>query len=456
MGLVKVYRTGEVDAAALQRALGEEPLWEQLARPVAPVIVVDGRVHSVSARFLERRAEYGLHQATLNRLAGALAQWLAYLINSCGLPYLPGRVDPVFSATEEHFAAYYRLRQYGPDASRLTGEGWGKQASAIKQFYEYTARTYQHPAPFKIISFQSRDGWSGTKIAGYRPARRRTSSAGTPLGPEFAEYLLMGALRVDLEGTQHPYHGAARDAAILALGLGAGLRRGTIAGITTYEIPARTDLLFPVMRVPGAITKGQAGGQALFFTHRLPVIHNYIESDRTQSKRRYAPTDPLMVITANATRVSYADSDGLVHERLWDDMDIDRRSRLVDTDGTTPILFRDVHTGRPLRWESYKHVVPAAAEFVRKHITPDFPDLRLHDLRHTYATHLAVAIYQGLVSDALRSRNRQADWVVDRVHEAVEMAKLSLGHASNKSTELYTQTAHRFLQIDPDAFLGRY
>ena len=41
-----------------------------------------------------------------------------------------------------------------------------------------------------------------------------------------------------------------------------------------------------------------------------------------------------------------------------------------------------------------------------------------------------------------------------RVADAVEIAKLSLGHASEGSTQLYVQHAHRFLDINIDEFLG--
>jgi hypothetical protein len=39
-------------------------------------------------------------------------------------------------ATQDHFALYYRQRQYGTDEQVLTSDGWGRAASAIKRFYE--------------------------------------------------------------------------------------------------------------------------------------------------------------------------------------------------------------------------------------------------------------------------------------------------------------------------------
>jgi hypothetical protein len=67
------------------------------------------------------------------------------------------------------------------------------------------------------------------------------------------------------------YKGADRDHAILALGLGAGLRRNNRANVTIYEIPPTSALPIKTMRVPDHITKGDAGGDKLVFSHRLPA-----------------------------------------------------------------------------------------------------------------------------------------------------------------------------------------
>lgn len=60
---------------------------------------------------------------------------------------------------------------------------------AIKRFYEYAQRTYYHPPPFEIHEFNTPQGWRGT-LGRYRPRARRTSSAGLPISPAWAEQLI--------------------------------------------------------------------------------------------------------------------------------------------------------------------------------------------------------------------------------------------------------------------------
>ena len=109
-----------------------------------------------------------------------------------------------------------------------------------------------------------------------------------------------------------------------------------------------------------------------------------------------------------------------------------------------------------MAYSSYKHVAQRAATFVRERISPTFPDrLRLHDLRHTYAVHLTMAIYRGVIAKAV-DPERQSDWTVDHLAAAVELVRFSLGHASEQSTRLYIQTAHRFLGIPVEQVLGEF
>ena len=70
--------------------------------------------------------------------------------------------------------------------------------------------------------------------------------------------------------------------------------------------------------------------------------------------------------------------------------------------------------------------------------------------------HLAVAIYRGVLTDAVRhGANPNDAWVVDHIAQAVEFVTYSLAHASEDSTKLYVQTAHRFLGIPLEQFLGQ-
>ena len=365
---------------------------------------------------------------------------------------------PILAATEEHFAAYYRLRQYDDTSGReLTSAGWSHAAGSIKRLYEYCRDVYEHPPPFEIHSFTRAGGGSGTTIGRYQARRRNTGSAGTPVTPEWAELLLMGALRINMEGKQDLFRGADRDHAILSLGFGSGLRRHNLANIHLRG-PPRSSLPITTMRVADRITKGDAGGDTMVFAHRLKAVHGYMSGARAEVRAgtRWRPDGPLQIEQANPVRVKWVDESGAVTIRRWVDVDAGTRRRLVDVGGGTPVLFINEYTGAPLSYSAYQLVVAGARDFVRAQVEPDFPDqFRLHDLRHTYAVHLAVAIYKGVMADIVEANARDA-WVVDHVSTAVEMVKYSLGHASNASTNLYVQTAHRFLSIPRGQFVGEF
>lgn len=445
------------DPDIVARALDEPALPVDVSdRVLAPFITIDGRINVTTSNFLRHHTLGTPNLATARRLASDLAGWLDHLCNTCALnSHLVGS-DPVLEATEEHFASYYRRRQYGTNGELLSSEGWGRAASAIKRLYEYLQRRLHHPPPFAIVSFSHPQGGRGTTIARYRPRRRNTGSAGTPLTPAFAEHLLAGALRVDLDGAQDAYKGAERDHAVISLGFAAGLRRNNLANVTTYEIPPVGSLPITTMRVADHITKGDAGGDALVFSHRLQAVHHYITGSRAEIAERstYRPDDPLRVVDADSARVRYADSDGEISTQRWANLDGATRRRLVSPDGASPVLFLNEYTGHPLAYSSFQHVVAKAASFVRERIDGTFPDaLRLHDLRHTYAVHLTAAIYRGVIADAVEPHRRD-DWLVDHIAAAVELVKFSLGHASEASTRLYIQTAHRFVGIPVDQFLG--
>ena len=74
-------------------------------------------------------------------------------------------------------------------------------------------------------------------------------------------------------------------------------------------------------------------------------------------------------------------------------------------------------------------------------------------MRHTYATHLTVAIYNGGLRGYVNADDADA-YTVSNVESAVRMAMLSLGHASETSTRLYVQHAPKFRHIRLEEFFG--
>lgn len=182
---VSVHESKPFDPAVISRLLDDDPLPTRHDDdlPMAPFLTLGGRVHRPTSDFLRSYAGARAESGTARRYASDLKGWLDFLCNVRGYHPHEDYRDPVFLASEQDFAAYWRRRQYGPDEHRLSSEGWQNARKAIKRFYEHTQRAYYHPPPFEIRSFETRDGYRGTKVAGYEPRRRRTGSAGKPLTP---------------------------------------------------------------------------------------------------------------------------------------------------------------------------------------------------------------------------------------------------------------------------------
>lgn len=436
----------------------------------APYITIDGRVNPSTSYFLWRHCRKSPHLGTATRIASDLRYWLSFLVNDRNLPPFTDHRDPVLLATEDDFAAFYRRSQYpesaAPECGRdvdgdaMTSRGWANVRSSTKRLYEHLAKVYQHPMPFDVVEVAHREtGRRGTTIVGYQPRRRSVGSRGTPIDPHFVRVLLQGALRIDANGQQRSYLGADRDQAVLSLGFATGLRRNNLAYVTTYEVPKCVPGLFTVTRVADFITKGDAGGNAFVFAHHLPPVWDYIEGRRAElvASRRYAPTNPLHIEAADEVKVRYSDPAHPVEgtrTRTWIEADKAFRVRLVNPDGSSPILCLSEYTGEPLAYDSFSNIIEAARNFAADHIEPAFPrSFRIHDLRHTYAVHLVLAIYHGAIARSL-PKHRRSDYTVDHLSAALDLVKAALGHASEDSTRLYLATAHRFISIPADEFLG--
>lgn len=461
-----------LDLDVVSRAFGEAALDVRTSSYVAsPYITVNGRINPATSYYLLSHCRSSPHLGTANRIASDLRHWVSFLVNERNLlPFADDR-DPVLAATEDDFAAFYRRCQYpesaAPGAGRdpaggaMTSDSWRDVRSAAKRLYEHLGRRYQHPKPFEVahVVHQS-TGRRSTTIVGYRPRRRATGSRGTPIDPYFVQVLLQAALRIDADGRQHLYVGADRDQAILALGLATGTRRNNLSNITKYEVPRCVNRDFTVTRVADFITKGDAGGDSFVFAHHLPAVWDYLEGRRaelTAGAGPYAPDQPLHIESADEVRVTYSDPahpEAGTQTRTWVVSDETFRRRLVDVDGSSPVLFLNEYTADPLSYDSLSNIIESARKFAAKRIDPAFPQaFRLHDLRHTYAVHLLLAIYHGTIARNL-PKHRREDYTVDHLSAALELVKASLGHASEDSTKLYLATAHRFLGIAANEFVG--
>ena len=140
------------DPEIVSGVLGESPIPVTEEYPVqSPWITIDGRIHRPASDYLRQHCARRPNLATARRIAGDLAAWLDYLCNQCGIYPFDDARDPVFAATEDHFASYYRTRQYQPGPLAMTSENWRHSASSIKRLYEYCQRAYQHPPRYLVL-----------------------------------------------------------------------------------------------------------------------------------------------------------------------------------------------------------------------------------------------------------------------------------------------------------------
>ena len=452
MSKVVVARPISYTAEDVRRVFGVDSL--PVEHVTAPSIMIDGRFHVAGSRWLRRKYLLRPVEATVRSHADRLAHYIAYLGNERGLVHPDQYQSDVFAATEADIRAFYRARQFTPETA-VSSATWRAQLSTIKQFHEFLREVFGLAIPFRVLTFTNPAGYASTTAPDLRP-RTKVASSGTPITPGFAELLIQGAMRIDRDGKQTNSKTVERDTALISLGLGSGLRHGTLATITTYEIPSPGVDPWVTMRVPDFITKGDAGGDAFVFSHRLGFVHDYINNARAEliaNGKRHQPD--------RAIHVDEADSDswtsqhgGKARRYRWAETDTATRHRLVNPDGSSPIVWLNAHTPRPLSYDQVGSITTSARDWTREHILGDFPArFRTHDLRHTYATHLTVAIFKGGLSPFVHPDAADA-YIATNVESAVSIAMFSLGHASETSTRLYVQHAHKLIHIPLEEFFG--
>ena len=232
--------------------------------------------------------------------------------------------------------------------------------------------------------------------------------------------------------------------------LGSGLRRHNLANITTYEVPPLTALPLTTMRVADRITKGDAGGDSLVFTHRLGTF-TATSTEPARTRARPAATCLSARCTlSKPTQRRCAMRRMEQPARPGGPTSTQPVGAVWSTPTARPLLFLNEYTGKPLTYSAFQHAVAGARDFVRDRIETGLP---AEPAPARPPTHLRGASHDGrspgVLSESVDAA-RRSDWTVDHIAAAVEMVKLSLGHASDQSTRLYVQTAHRFLTI-PEA-----
>lgn len=336
---VSVHESKPFDPVVVSRLLDDDLLsTDRDDVALGPFLTLNGRVHRPTSDFLRSYGGARAESGTARRYASDLRSWLDFLCNVRGYHPHEDYRDPVFLGSEQDFAAYWRRRQYGPDEHRLSSEGWKNARKAIKRFYEHAQRAYFHPPPFEIRAFETRDGYRGTKVAGYEPRRRRTGSAGKPLTPGWAEQLLMGALRVDLDGAQDHYAGADRDHALISLCLGTGVRRHNLVNVTTFEVPPLSDLQLTTTQVADLITKNDAWSSARPAPPARAEVRRGWVSSRPRPRSAGSSSRPGRRLTGGPCLLRFASSCGSSVSR--------RLVQLVGPAGRRPCLTAAANSWR--------------------------------------------------------------------------------------------------------------
>lgn len=450
MQRVRVIKGGTWNVEMVESELGETPL--TVAAVLSPVITVDGFVEADSTEWLalvHGRKAGPRTTKTAESYARSLCGYASFLIE---------RNTSLRGATSVLFKAYVNYRTVDP-STRVAGTTWVRDRTAIKQFHEWLRETYGVAMPFTVEFFRTPYG----VVSSMREGRNviKASAAGTPLEPPQIPELLAAAWRQGPDGAASQTNiTGARDAAFIALGLACGARANTLAHLTIYELPSASapgDLV--EMILPGAISKTGRQVRMLAFNRHLAPLHAYVRrigGSRNFFLKGWLPADPIFIKTEPLEGANgITDVDGI--ERPFNTMTANERRRLITPDGEPAMLFLSASNGGPLGYSAAEELtgdISRIAEVNAASRGGYFPHVHTHDLRHTYATHLAALFLLGIPTGSgqdMHGRPVRVD-----VRSAVKMACVGLGHASEASTSLYIQQVGLMaLRYSISDFLGR-
>jgi site-specific recombinase XerD len=450
MTIVRLVRGGSWNAHAIERELGVRPL---AVDPVlSPVLTVDGFVESDATEWLAHvHARTGGTNAT--KTAESYAESLVALTR-----FLNDQNTSLRGATRLHIVRYVNYRTVN-HLTRVAGTTWSRDRTVIKQFYEWLLETHGVALPITLDSIHTTRGDTTSMREGRNIAK--ASAAGTPLEPAQIPQLLSAAWRMGPNGQMSDANlTGARDAAFIALGLACGARANTLAHLTIYELPDPTapgDLI--EMRLPGAVSKSRREVRLPAFSRHLKLVFDYaraVGGSRRMLVKGWTPQNPIRVKEAPTPDFhGIIDVHGNRHD--FNSMNADVRRRLVTLDGEPAMLFLSTRDGSPLEYSSAQELTGDVSRIAEANAAAHgghFPHIHTHDLRHTYATHLASLFMLGVATGPGRDMHGHPHRV--DVRSAIQMATTGLGHVNESTTALYTQQIGLMsLRYSVDDFLGR-
>ncbi|NKX53626.1 site-specific integrase [Arthrobacter mobilis] len=445
MPRVRVEYGGSWAADVVERGMGVPPLDIPPVR--SPVLTVDGRIEPDATAWLaEVHARTG-GTWTARTHAESLQRFAAFLLE---------RNTALRAARNRHILEYLRHRT-ADAATRVSGATWQRDRTAIKQFYEWLLATQGVALPFTLDVVPTRRG----PVASMREGRGvpLDCAAGTPLEPPQIPELLAAARRV---GAQAEAGGSgltgARDAAFIALGLACGARADTLAHLTIWELPDPSlpgDLV--EMYLPGAVSKSRREVRLLAFRRHLQAVYDYLDphgGTRRQLLRGWRPPDPIRIAGPPLPgRREVFDTAGNRYQ--FNTMTAGERRRLLTPGGEPAMLFLSARDGAPLSYRAAEELTSDASRLAEARARTRgafFPHVHTHDLRHTYATHLAALYMLGLGPEAeLPPRSGRLD-----ARSAVRLAATGLGHVDAAVTAGYARQAGRMCRTySASELLGR-
>lgn len=337
-----------------------------------------------------------------------------------------------------------------PELTPVSSAWWRTTKSIIKQFHEWLGASYGTPLPFTIVD---KHGPYGFRARGIADAGRLVQARPDvlPLLPDAVDAIVAAATRPTPSGQERGQQ--RRDVGLIQWLVGTGMRITPATHLTTYEVPPRSGGDFDWLHTPAAINKYGRAVRSAAFAARLDGARLYMAGDRrviAEHGGGHAPADPLHIVEADGRTVTWTTTDGMSVRRQWNDVDEKHRLRLVNPDGSSPLLWL-TQTGAPLSTRQGQHIVKEAVKVASatNHMVP--ADAHPHSLRHTYATFMVVMWL--LRDDGLypSGQHRISFGLVD----AIRHVQRELGHTDERTTHVYIGHVPELLGLDPDRIKGK-
>ena len=404
--------------------------WSLKSLPRALWITVDGKPHTVASAYLEHQqnltwAAQQKKARHLRLLIDFTVNWKRYPADRCDLA--KGKISgDVFDLTRDDYA---ELKEDLEDEWQT--ETWNSFNSTVKDFFHFSFINFKLPGPFLLSQHQTK---FGKTLRNSFERRGKRQSIGLALEPDWVRTILQTWKSHGASNDGSEFY--SRDLAFMSLALATGMRRSSLLATVTYEVPEvpvdrRTGerLVFADFQVPWATTKNFGGSDPLAFSQYLPAVHAWIGDLARRNLPEVNVKDPIVLTRANAFEWE-GHAGAREMSGKWADTRMDVRARMVEEDGSSPLLFLNQH-GRPLSERSASDILPAAADLARKQPNMGkLPTIRLHDTRHTYAVHLGF-------------------YFTKKGHDRpIDVVRNSLGHMSEESTRGYTQALTKMTTND--------